>query len=162
MRNQRVKRTKTVCIYCGVGCSFEVWTRDRHILKIEPTHGPANGISTCVKGKFAWDFVNSNDRLTRPLLRQGDTFVPISWEHALDVIHEKWTAIKSAHGPDALSFIASSKCTNEESYLMQKLARQVIGTNNIDNCSRYCQTPAFDGFAAHGRLWRGLWLDRGH
>ena len=145
MRHQRVKRTKTVCTYCGVGCSFEVWTRDRHILKIEPTEGPANGISTCVKGKFAWDFINSTDRLTRPLKRQGDTFVEITWEAALDLIHEKWTAIKAAHGPDALSFIASSKCTNEESYLMQKLARQVVGTNNIDNCSRYCQTPASMG-----------------
>ena len=63
MRNARVKRTKTVCTYCGVGCSFDVWTRDRHILKIEPTHGPANGISTCIKGKFAWDYINSDDRL---------------------------------------------------------------------------------------------------
>ncbi len=65
MRDERVKRTKTVCTYCGVGCSFDVWTRDRHILKIEPAHGPANGISTCVKGKFAWDFINSDDRLTQ-------------------------------------------------------------------------------------------------
>ncbi len=145
MRHERVKRTKTVCTYCGVGCSFDVWTRDRHILKIEPMHGPANGISTCIKGKFAWDFINSSDRLTQPLLRQGDTFVPITWDHALQVIHDKWTQIKADHGPDALSFIASSKCTNEESYLMQKLARQVIGTNNIDNCSRYCQTPASMG-----------------
>ncbi|ADW70484.1 formate dehydrogenase subunit alpha [Granulicella tundricola] len=145
MRHQRVKRTKTVCTYCGVGCSFEVWTRDRHILKIEPTHGPANGISTCVKGKFAWDFINSPDRLTQPLMRQGDTFVPITWDAALDLIAEKWGKIKEEHGPDALAFIASSKCTNEESYLMQKLARQVVGTNNIDNCSRYCQTPASMG-----------------
>ncbi len=80
-----------------------------------------------------------------PLLRQGDTFVEITWEQALDVIAEKWTKIKTEHGPDALAFIASSKCTNEESYLMQKLARQVVGTNNIDNCSRYCQTPASMG-----------------
>ena len=147
MRNERVKRTKTVCTYCGVGCSFDVWTRDRHILKIEPLHGPANGISTCIKGKFAWDFINSDDRLVEPLLRQGDTFVEVSWEQALDVIHEKWTSIKAEHGADALAFIASSKCTNEESYLMQKLARQVAGTNNIDNCSRYCQTPASMGLS---------------
>jgi formate dehydrogenase major subunit len=145
MRHERVKRTKTVCTYCGVGCSFDVWTRDRHILKIEPMHGAANGISTCVKGKFAWDFINSPDRLTQPLLRQGDTFIEVTWEKALDVIHEKWTQIRNDHGPDALSFIASSKCTNEESYLMQKLARQIVGTNNVDNCSRYCQTPASMG-----------------
>jgi formate dehydrogenase major subunit len=147
MRHARVKRTKTVCTYCGVGCSFDVWTRDRHILKIEPAHGAANGISTCVKGKFAWDFVNSPKRLTSPLLRQGDTFVEISWEKAMEVIVEKFTSIKAEHGPDALAFIASSKCTNEESYLMQKLARAVVGTNNIDNCSRYCQTPATMGLS---------------
>ncbi len=145
MRHQRVKRTKTVCTYCGVGCAFDVWTRDRQVLKIEPSHGPANGISTCVKGKFAWDFINATDRLVKPLKREGDTFVEISWEAALDLIYEKFTQIKAEHGPDALAFIASSKCTNEESYLMQKLARAVIGTNNVDNCSRYCQTPASMG-----------------
>jgi formate dehydrogenase major subunit len=145
MRNQRVKRTKTVCTYCGVGCSFDVWTRDRHILKIEPMHGPANGISTCVKGKFAWDYINSDDRLVKPLLRKGDTFVEITWDEALDLIEKRFKQIKEAHGPDALAFIASSKCTNEESFLMQKLARAVIGTNNVDNCSRYCQTPATMG-----------------
>ncbi len=145
MRNVRVKKTKTVCTYCGVGCSFDVWTRDRKVLKIEPAHGPANGISTCVKGKFAWDFINAPDRLVSPLQRQGDTFVEITWEAALDLIAERFTAIKAEHGPDALAFIASSKCTNEESFLMQKLARAVIGTNNVDNCSRYCQTPASMG-----------------
>src|SRR5438067_3438231 len=145
MRKARVKRTKTVCTYCGVGCSFDVWTRDRHILKIEPFDGAANGISTCVKGKFAYDFVNAPDRLTKPLLRKGSTFVPISWDEALQVIYDKFTQVARDHGPDAIGLIASSKCTNEESYLMQKLARAVIGTNNIDNCSRYCQTPASKG-----------------
>ncbi len=145
MRELRVKKTKTVCTYCGVGCSFDVWTRDRHILKIEPAVGPANGISTCVKGKFAWDYVNSDDRLHKPLIRKGDEFVESTWDEALTLIAEKFTQIKNEHGPDALGFISSSKCTNEESYLMQKLARAVIGTNNIDNCSRYCQTPATMG-----------------
>lgn len=147
MRHQRVKRTKTVCTYCGVGCSFDIWTRDRHILKVEPAHGPANGISTCIKGKFAWDFVNSEDRLHKPLKRQGDTFVEIEWDEALQIIADQFTKIKREHGPDALGFIASSKCSNEESFLMQKLARAVIGTNNVDNCSRYCQTPASKGLS---------------
>lgn len=151
MRRQRVKRTKTVCTYCGVGCSFDIWTRDRHVLKVEPMHGPANGISTCVKGKFAWDFVNSPDRLRKPLKRvntgEGETFVEIEWDEAIALVAEKFTQIKEQHGPDALGFIASSKCSNEESYLMQKLARAVIGTNNVDNCSRYCQTPASKGLS---------------
>ncbi len=150
MREASVKRTKTVCTYCGVGCSFEVWTRDRHILKIEPEHGPANGISTCVKGKFGWGYTNAESRLHTPLIRKsvpgkGDTYVEATWEEALDLIESKFTSIKEEYGPDALAFIASSKCTNEESYLMQKLARAVVGTNNIDNCSRYCQTPATMG-----------------
>jgi formate dehydrogenase major subunit len=145
MRNTRVRRTKTVCTYCGVGCSFEVWTKDRHILKVKPAEGPANGVSTCIKGKFAWDFVNNKDRLTKPLIREGDRFREASWDEALDLIARRFTEIKTAHGPDALAFIASSKCTNEEAFLMQKLARAVAGTNNIDNCSRYCQAPATAG-----------------
>lgn len=145
MRKSRVRRTKTVCTYCGVGCSYEVWTKDRHILKIVPEHGPANGISTCVKGKFGWDFVNSNERLTSPLIRDGSSFRRATWDEALQLIGRRLSEIKAANGPDAIAHISSSKCTNEESYLMQKLARAVIGTNNIDNCSRYCQAPATVG-----------------
>lgn len=148
MREVRVKRTKTVCTYCGVGCSYDIWTKDREILKVEPGEGPANNISTCVKGKFGWDYVNSPDRLTKPLIRDGATFREASWDEALDLVARRLGEIKAAHGPDALGFISSSKCTNEESYLMQKLARAVVGTNNIDNCSRYCQSPATAG------LWR--------
>lgn len=146
MREEKIKKTKTVCTYCGVGCSFDVWTKGREILKVEPqAEAPANGISTCVKGKFGWDFVNSEERLTKPLIREGDSFREAEWDEALDLISRKFSEIKEQHGPDALSFISSSKCTNEESYLMQKLGRAVIGTNNIDNCSRYCQTPATVG-----------------
>jgi formate dehydrogenase major subunit len=147
MRESRTRRTKTVCIYCGVGCTFDVWTRGRHILKIEPFAGPVNGISTCVKGKFGWDFVNSPDRLTKPLIRENGTFKEVTWEEALAFVVRRFSEIKSANGPDALGFVASSKCTNEETYLMQKLARAVIGTNNIDNCSRYCQSPATMGLS---------------
>ncbi|WP_425388440.1 formate dehydrogenase subunit alpha [Domibacillus robiginosus] len=146
MRQTRIKKTKTVCTYCGVGCSFDVWTKDRHILKVEPQiEAPANGISTCVKGKFGWDFVNSEERLTKPLIRDGETFREAEWDEALSLIETKFKNIKETYGPESMAFISSSKCTNEESYLMQKLARGVIGTNNIDNCSRYCQTPATVG-----------------
>ncbi|UOR14062.1 formate dehydrogenase subunit alpha [Halobacillus amylolyticus] len=146
MREDRINKTKTVCTYCGVGCSFEVWTKDREILKIQPdSEAPANGVSTCVKGKFGWDFVNSEERLTKPLIRKGEKFVEASWEEALSLIATKMTGIKETHGNDSLGFISSSKCTNEENYLFQKLARSVFGTNNVDNCSRYCQTPASTG-----------------
>ncbi|MFC3884481.1 formate dehydrogenase subunit alpha [Bacillus songklensis] len=146
MRKSRIERTKTVCTYCGVGCSFEVWTKDRQILKIEPqTEAPVNGISTCMKGKWGWDFVNSEERLTKPLIRKGDTFVEASWDEALDLIAEKMTAIKKQYGPQAIGYISSSKCSNEENYLFQKLARGVMQSNNVDNCSRYCQSPATAG-----------------
>jgi formate dehydrogenase major subunit len=145
MRESRIRRTKMVCTYCGVGCSFDVWSKDRHILKVEPLDGPANGVSTCVKGKFAWDHINSTDRLTKPLIREGDRFREASWEEALELVARRLTEIKAKNGPDSIGLISSSKCTNEESYLMQKLARAVVGTNNIDNCSRYCQAPATAG-----------------
>lgn len=148
MRDQTIKRTKTVCTYCGVGCAFEVWTVGRHILKIHPCpEAPANGISTCVKGKFGWDYINSRERLTRPLLRVGDHFEPASWDAALSHVAHRLRAIVQEHGPESVGFIASSKTTNEECYLVQKLARAVFGTNNVDNCARYCQSPASKGLA---------------
>jgi formate dehydrogenase major subunit len=152
MRESRIRRTKTVCTYCGVGCSFDIWTKGRDILKVVPAEGPANGISTCIKGKFAWDFVNSSERLTKPLIREAGTFREATWDEALNLVARRLTEIKAANGPDSLAFISSSKCTNEESYLMQKLARAVVGTNNMDNCSRYCQSPATVG------LWRTVGL----
>jgi formate dehydrogenase major subunit len=146
MRKARIKRTKTVCTYCGVGCSFEVWTKDRKILKIEPqAEAPVNGISTCVKGKFGWDFVNSEDRLTKPLIRKGEEFVEASWNEALTLVATKLKEMKEKYGPDSMGFIASSKCSNEENFLFQKFVRSIIGTNNVDNCSRYCQSPATAG-----------------
>ncbi len=145
LREQRIRKTKTVCTFCGVGCSYDVWTKGRKLLKIEPLHGAANQISTCVKGKFGWDFVNHKDRLQTPLIREGKTFREAGWDEALDLVATRLAAIKKDHGPDSIGVIASSKTTNEDVYLMQKFARSVIGTNNVDNCSRYCQYPATEG-----------------
>jgi formate dehydrogenase major subunit len=153
MREERIEKTKTVCTFCGVGCSFEVWTKDREILKIEPSeNAPVNSVSTCVKGKFGWDFVNSQERITSPLIRKGDVFVEASWDEALSLIAEKLGGIKETYGSDAIGFISSSKITNEENYLIQKVARQVFGTNNVDNCSRYCQSPASWGLQQTGGI----------
>ena len=146
MRETRTKKTKTVCTFCGVGCSFEIWTKDREILKIQPvSEAPANAISTCVKGKFGWDFVNSEERITTPLIRKNGEFVEASWEEALDLVASKFKTIKEQNGKDSIGVISSSKITNEDNYIMQKLSRQVFETNNVDNCSRYCQSPATDG-----------------
>ncbi|MFB7158511.1 formate dehydrogenase subunit alpha [Lysinibacillus sp. NPDC056232] len=145
MRSKRTKKTKTVCTFCGVGCSFEVWTKDRKILKVQPSDGPVNAISTCVKGKFGWDFINSEERITKPLIRKNDAFVESSWDEALDLIATKLGGIQKEHGSGSVGFISSSKITNEENYLIQKMARQLFETNDVDNCSRYCQSPATDG-----------------
>ena len=150
LRKGLVKRTKTVCTFCGVGCTFDVWTRDRKVVLLQPSpESPANAVATCVKGKFGWDFVNSPDRLVRPLIRTAaGTFREASWDEAVAVIARRLSEIKSRDGADAIGVIASCTGTNEESYLAQKLARGVLGTNNVDNCSRYCQSPATMG------LWR--------
>ncbi len=149
MRDEQIKKTKTVCTFCGVGCSFTMWTKDRKILKVQPEiESPANGISTCIKGKFGWGFVNSEKRLKNPLIRKGNKFVETSWEEALKYTANNLMNINKKYGNDSLMFITSSKGTNEESYLMQKLARSVFKTNSVDNSSRFCQAPATIG------LWR--------
>ncbi|BCU67988.1 formate dehydrogenase subunit alpha [Sulfolobales archaeon HS-7] len=157
-RERQIKRTKTVCVYCGVGCSFEIWTKGRKTLKVEPKpESPANGILTCVKGKFGWDFVNSSDRITKPLIREGDRFREATWDEAISYIAKRLKEIKEKYGPDSVAIIASDKMSNEEAYLLQKLGRAIVGTNNVDNSARYCQAPATVG------LWRtvGIGADSG-
>lgn len=142
--------TDTTCGYCAVGCRFDVFTDGEKVLAVRPTaeeNAPVNGISTCVKGKFSYDYVHSDDRLTTPLVRTDDGFTPVSWETAYDTVREGLDGIRQEHGPDALSVISSSKATNEENYLMGKFARQVLGTNNVDNCNRLCHAPTVAALA---------------
>lgn len=123
IRGPRIKRTKTVCTYCGVGCSFEVWTKDRKVIRIEPqVEAPANGISTCVKGKWGWEFVNSDERLTTPLIRRGDKFEEATWDEAINLIAERLTEIKKKHGAGSIGVISSSKASNEDNFVAQKFA----------------------------------------
>jgi len=137
----------TTCSYCGVGCSLNVNVKDGRVVNIEPdTRGSANLGHTCVKGRFAHQFAHAEDRLTSPLIREGDgTFREASWEEALSLIVSKFEAVRETHGPDAFAAISSSRCTNEENFLMQKFARVVMGTNSIDNCSRVCHSPSAYG-----------------
>ena len=149
MRESIVRKTKTVCTFCGTGCAFDVWTRGRSIVKVLPQEqAPANALATCVKGKFGWGHVNSPERLTRPLIRENGRFRTATWEEAIALVARRFSEIRERFGPDSLYVIASCTDTNEEVYLTQKFARAVLGTNNVDNCSRYCQSPATVG------LWR--------
>ena len=141
----------TTCGYCAVGCRFDLYSDGEEILAARPTEeedAPVNGISTCVKGKFGYDFVNSDDRLTTPLVRdENGEFREATWDEALGRVAEGFERIKNDHGGEALSVIASSKATNEENYLMGKFARQVLGTNSVDNCNRLCHSSTVAGLA---------------
>lgn len=141
----------TTCGYCAVGCRFDLYSDGEEILAARPTaeeDAPVNGISTCVKGKFGYDFINSDDRLTAPLVRdENGEFQTATWDEALARVAEGLGSIKEEHGGNALSVIASSKATNEENYLMGKFARQVLGTNSIDNCNRLCHSSTVAGLA---------------
>jgi predicted molibdopterin-dependent oxidoreductase YjgC len=125
---------KTICAYCGVGCQFDLEIKNERIVQAIPdAGGPVNHGQACVKGRFGLpDFVHSPERLTAPLVRQGDMFHRVSWDQALDMVAER---LKS-YQPSQVAVIASSKCTNEDVYVAQKFARVALGTNNVDQCAR--------------------------
>ena len=140
----------TVCPYCGVGCRLDLGVKDDMIVSITPDRdGPVNRGQACVKGRFGLDeIVHHPDRLTVPLIKRNGKFEEASWEVALDLVARRFSEIKNEHGPDSLGAFSSSRCTNEENYLVQKLARAVFGTNNVDNCARICHAPSVTGLAA--------------
>jgi formate dehydrogenase major subunit len=142
--------TDTTCEYCAVGCRFDVYTKDGEFLgtRPNPEKAPINGISTCVKGKFMHGYVNNDDRLTQPLVKENGEFREASWDEALSRVKEGLSGIRDEHGADALGFVASSKATNEDNYVMQRFAREVIGTNNIDNCNRLCHAATVSGLSS--------------
>jgi len=130
----------SICGFCSVGCSLSMGAADNHIVEVNPAplSGSVNGATLCVRGHFAHDFLNSPERLIAPMgrksgNRENDELVPVSWDSALDLIAQRLTEIKAVCGPQSIAFCGSSKCTNEENYLFQKIARVLIGTNNIDN-----------------------------
>jgi formate dehydrogenase alpha subunit len=140
-REWELEKVSTVCSYCGVGCNIELNIKDGRIVKVtSPPDSLVNKGRLCVKGKFGFDFVHNKDRMTSTLIRDGEKgegkFRKASWEEAIDLVATKLSQIKNESGPDSLAFLSSAKCTNEENYLMQKLARAVIGTNNVDHCAR--------------------------
>jgi len=143
---QAEKKVRTICSYCGVGCNLEVAVKNNEILSIRaPNDAEVNAGHTCLKGRYAWRFYNHPDRLSTPLIKKDGAFVESSWEEAYALIEQKLGEIKGAHGADSIAGISSSRCTNEENYLMQKLMRAVIGSNNIDCCARVCHSPTAYG-----------------
>jgi len=127
----------TTCPFCGCGCSISLEVVDNKIVRARPgKESSVNRGALCVKGSYGHDFVHSPERLTSPLLKTNNGFEKVTWEKALDLVASKLNQIKKEHGPNSLAVFGSSKCTNEENYLLQRFARSVLGTNNIDNGSR--------------------------
>jgi predicted molibdopterin-dependent oxidoreductase YjgC len=131
------KKTRTICAYCGVGCSVDLVTKGDQIVSVHPAlDGPANKGALCVKGQFAYDFVGHPERLTTPLVRKEGTLVPASWEEALTRAAEGFKAVEEEHGRHSIYAIASGRTPSEACYLMGKFVRAGYGTNQVDNCSR--------------------------
>jgi predicted molibdopterin-dependent oxidoreductase YjgC len=156
-RLSQVSKVRTTCSYCGVGCNYDLNVRDGKIVRVTTaSDAPVNGLAACVKGRYGYDYVHHPDRLRRPLVRRylleggakpapdpsvwhddpRSGLVETDWETALDLVAARFAAIKKESGGDAVAVLTSAKCTSEENYLVNKFARQVVGTNNLDHCAR--------------------------
>jgi predicted molibdopterin-dependent oxidoreductase YjgC len=164
-REWELERTKSICGYCGVGCQIEYALKDGEIIYAQSSQdAPVNGEFTCTKGRFGWDFATSPDRLKSPMMRKDlafelgltsevwelpessplanekpeieDSFIPVDWETALDLVADRFASTVKKYGPDSIMGLASARCTNEDNYIFQKFMRLGIGTNNLDHCAR--------------------------
>ena len=164
-REWELERVKTICGYCGVGCQIEYARKDGKIIYAQAKpDGPANGEFLCSKGRFGWDFATHPDRLKQPMIRKDvayqlglsseawelpkesplnvrkfkveDSFIPVEWDTALNLVAERMAGVVRENGPDSVMGLASARCTNEENYIFQKFLRAAVGTNNIDHCAR--------------------------
>ncbi len=173
-REWELRRTRTICGYCGVGCAVEYAAKDNHLLYAQGfPEAPVNGEFLCVKGRYGWDFAANPGRLTEPLVRKDlaqalgltdepwtmpttpvlqnrdeaarQNYVPVTWETALDLVARKLAETVRAHGADAVAGLTSARCTNEENFLFQKLMRATLWTNNVDHCARLCHASSVTG-----------------
>ena len=138
------RKVKTTCAYCGVGCSFVAELRGNELVRMVPDKtGGANAGHSCVKGRFAWGYASHEDRVVEPMIRESidDEWKVVTWDEAIDFAAERLTTIQRQFGVDAIGGITSSRCTNEEVYVVQKMVRAAFGTNNVDTCARVCHSP---------------------
>ncbi|WP_303977050.1 formate dehydrogenase subunit alpha [Dongia mobilis] len=140
----------TTCAYCGVGCSFKAELRGTEVVNMVPyKDGQANHGHSCVKGRFAWGYTTHQDRITKPMIRAKitDPWTEVSWEEAINHAASEFKRIQKKYGRTSVGGITSSRCTNEETYLVQKLIRAAFGTNNVDTCARVCHSPTGYGLS---------------
>jgi len=136
-RSWETEKVRTTCPYCGVGCQLWLHVKDGRIIKVTGVEdGSPNKGRLCVKGRFGYDFIYSDDRIKTPLIRENGKLREASWDEALNLIADKFKEIIAKHGPDAVGGVSCARSINEDSYQMQKFFRQVLGTNNIDHCAR--------------------------
>ena len=141
----------TTCAYCGVGCSFKAEMRGDRVVRMVPyKDGKANHGHSCIKGRFAWGYATHRDRITQPMVRASidEPWREVSWDEALDYAAGAFRRIQAAHGVGSIGGITSSRCTNEETYLVQKMVRAGFGNNNVDTCARVCHSPTGYGLNA--------------
>ncbi|MBN4667547.1 formate dehydrogenase subunit alpha [Pandoraea nosoerga] len=134
----------TTCAYCGVGCSFKAEMKGNEVVRMVPhKDGQANEGHACVKGRFAWGYATHKDRILTPKIRKKitDPWQEVSWDEALDYAASEFKRIQAKYGRDSIGALVSSRCTNEEDYLVQKLVRAAFGNNNVDTCARVCHSP---------------------
>lgn len=135
--------TKTTCPYCGTGCEMNVGVRDDRIVQVKPViDAPVNYGHLCVKGRYAFDFVDAKDRVTEPMIRENGEWRVVSWDEAIRYTATKLQSINAECGKESIAVLGSARATNEENYLAQKFTRVVLGTNNVDCCARVCHTPS--------------------
>lgn len=148
-RAGEMKKVRTTCTYCGTGCNLYLNVKDNKVVKVTSCfEGPVNQGNLCVKGRFGYEFIHSPDRILKPMIRKNGKLVEVSYKEAIDYTAKKFLEIKKKYGSDSLGAFSSSRCSNEENYLVSKLARAVFGTNNVDNCARVCHAPSVTGLSA--------------
>ncbi|EOV0105046.1 TPA: formate dehydrogenase subunit alpha [Vibrio vulnificus] len=149
-RETPLKKVDTICTYCGVGCKLTMHVDEaaNRIRYVEGAHSPVNEGMLCVKGRYGFDFVASEERLTTPLIRKDGWLQPASWQEAIRLIADKFSIIKQDFGGRALAGFSSAKTTNEDNYAFQKFMRRELGTNNVDHCARLCHASTVTGLEA--------------
>ncbi len=130
------RTVRTTCPYCGVGCQMDIHVKDGKIIKITGAEGQPNERRLCVKGRFGWGFVQHEDRLTTPLIKENGKHREATWDEALDLVAKRLKEVKAKYGPEKIGGWCSARTTNEENYLMQKMMRAGVGTNHVDHCAR--------------------------
>jgi predicted molibdopterin-dependent oxidoreductase YjgC len=135
VRPWETTQVRTTCSYCGVGCQLNLHVKDDRVVKVTGADGPNHG-SLCVKGRFGYHFIGSPERLTTPLIKENGQFREASWDEALDLTARRLRQIRDDHGSDTIGVLSSARMSNEDNYVVQKFARAVLKTNNVDHCAR--------------------------